>query len=97
MGMAAKTVRFIIRRQATPESAPFAGQILNGLTESGDPEFHHTCLGCDGTGLLLVDAHFVVVSIPAIAAGPKEREVQRSGLTGVYGNIDKINSDSSRS
>lgn len=70
--------------------------ILNGLTESGDHELHPTCLGCDGTGVPLVDAHFVVVSIPAIAAGPKERKAQRSGLIGVYGNVDKINPDSCR-
>ena len=70
--------------------------ILNSLTERGDHELHPTCLGCDGTGVPLVDAHFVVVSIPAIAAGPKERKAQRSGLVGVYGNVDKINPDSSR-
>jgi hypothetical protein len=40
-------------------------------------------LGRNCIGVPLVDAHFIVVSFPAIAAGPEERELQGSTLIAV--------------
>jgi len=54
-------------------------------------------LGGDCTAVLLVDTHFVVVSLPTIATGPEEREFDRSTLIAVDGNIGELNSESSGS
>ena len=65
-------------------AAMIRGSVRNAASSGGD------CLG-----VLLVDAHFVVVSLPAIAAGPEERELHRSALIAVDGDISEFNSDSS--
>ena len=44
----------------------------------------------------LVDAHFIVVSIPAIRTRPEERELHRRFLIAGNGNISKFDSESSR-
>jgi hypothetical protein len=54
-------------------------------------------LGGDCTGVGLVDAYFIVVSLPAIAVRPEQRELHRSTLIAVDGDIGEFNSDFSRS
>ncbi len=51
-------------------------------------------LGRNCRGVPLVDTHFIVMSLPAIAAGPEERELQGSNLIAVDGDIGEFNSDS---
>jgi hypothetical protein len=47
-------------------------------------------LGRNCIGVRLIDAHFIVVSFPAIAAGPEEHELQGSTLIAVDGDIGEL-------
>jgi hypothetical protein len=65
---------------------------VRACSSGSDGQFGVHTLSGECTAVLLLDTHFVVVSFPAIAARPEEREFDRSNLIFVDGNIGKFNS-----